>query len=229
MFNRLINTWNGQVDQYIVLNNFSKKIFIQGGIDSNLITVKPNFINDDPGFSTSSGNYFFYAGRLEKNKGVELLYQTFSSLQSDLKIAGSGDLYPDKEYPNILFLGQVSKSKILDLIKDSIAIIYPTFLYENMPMLILEAFACGKCVIATNIGAVREMIQDGFNGLLFNAGDKNHLTEKIKWVLEHPSEVKIICENARLSYERYYSSESNYNELMKVYLKCINLKSNGKN
>jgi len=225
MFHRFINTWNSQIDQYIVLNNFSKKIFIECGIDKNLLTIKPNFIFNDPGISNNDGAYFFYAGRLDKFKGVNVLYKAFEDLNYDLKIAGTGNSYPSKEIPNIEFLGQVSHDEILCLIKNSYLVIYPTLLFENMPMLIIEAFACGKCVIASNVGASKEMVEDGFNGLLFNPNDIKHLIEKLVWSIQNRDMIKTMSRNARLTYEKFYSKESNYTQLLNIYTNSLNRKN----
>jgi spore maturation protein CgeB len=90
-----------------------------------------------------------------------------------------------------------------------------------MPMAIVEAFACGKPVIASRLGTMAEMIEDGKTGLLFNPGDVVDLTLKIQWAIDHPEGIKEMGLNARKQYEEKYTSEKNYELLMNIYEHAI--------
>ncbi len=86
-----------------------------------------------------------------------------------------------------------------------------------MPMTIIEAFACGKPVIASRLGAMEEMIEDGKTGLLFEPGNPNDLSEKINWAVNHPTEIRDMSKNARKEFLKKYTSDNNFNRLMEIY------------
>jgi len=89
----------------------------------------------------------------------------------------------------------------------------PSIWYENAPLTIQEAFLAKIPVIATNLGGMREFVQDGVNGLLFRPRDAADLREKIRQIIDHPAlveqlgkrapTVKTITEDAVTMAERY--------------------------
>jgi PEP-CTERM/exosortase A-associated glycosyltransferase len=78
----------------------------------------------------------------------------------------------------------------------------------------LEAMALKKIVIASNVGGMKELIQDGKTGILFKAGDVSELAQKCLYVLDHLSEVKKMGEEAR----SYVLKERNWLDISKRYL-----------
>ena len=82
---------------------------------------------------------------------------------------------------------------------------------------IAEAFACSLPVVASRLGAMRELIEDGVTGLHFQPVDPADLAAKVRWAAENPSDMRRMGENARRVYEDRYTPESNYRELMAIY------------
>jgi hypothetical protein len=64
-YHRVLGTWQSQVDLFICLSEFSRSKFIESGLDSAKIVVKPNYISD-PGIGSHSGEYIVFAGRLSR-------------------------------------------------------------------------------------------------------------------------------------------------------------------
>jgi glycosyltransferase involved in cell wall biosynthesis len=98
--------------------------------------------------------------------------------------------------------------------------VMPAVCYENFPMAIREAFACGKPVIASNLGAMAELVEDQKTGLLFEPGNPEDLAEKMKWMVEHESECIDMGKNARKVFEQKYTAEKNFEILMNIYNKA---------
>ena len=223
-------TWKNIVDAYICLTEFTKKKFIQGGLPQNKLYVKPNFMHDFNKINSDRQDYFFSIGRLDETKGIKTLISAFRKFNSTkLKVAGTGPLAKllSEETNNIEYIGQQQHSKILELLSRSIALVFPSVWYEGMPMSIVEAFAYSKPVIASRLGAMSEMIENGKTGLLFEPGSAEDLSQKIKWAYEHKEEMKQMGINARKVYEEKYTAERNYSLLMDIYKKAIeNSKSN---
>ncbi len=88
---------------------------------------------------------------------------------------------------------------------------------EPFPYVMLESGLFKKPFIGARTGGIEEFIDDGKNGLLFETQNVNQLVEKIKYVLNHPKEAKILGENLYLKVKEYSSSEKYYASLSKIY------------
>jgi len=223
---RKLSTWNTRIDAYIALTNFSKRKFVEGGLPENKICVKPNFHLESFEVNYNIQNHFLFAGRLDITKGITVLIDSQRMIGNEIKIYIAGD-GPNKEEiissqsSTFTYLGQIPNKNLVEKIKNSIALVFPSIWYEGMPMTIVEAFACGKPVIASNLGAMAEIIEDGRTGLLFKPGDSEDLAEKINWANEHKEEMRQMGINARKEYEEKYTAEKNYKILMDIYEKAI--------
>ncbi|HDM08882.1 MAG TPA: glycosyltransferase, partial [Candidatus Omnitrophica bacterium] len=77
--------------------------------------------------------------------------------------------------------------------------------------------ACGVPVIASNIGAMAEIVEHGRTGLLFEPGNPEDLADKVAWAWNHPEKMAEMGREARKEYERKYTAEKNYEMLMEIY------------
>ena len=222
--NKKWDTWNTKIDSYIALTEFAKNKFIEGGLPEDKLKVKPNFLSEDPGTNYDIQNHFLFAGRLDVTKGVNVLLDSLQFFHEGMKIllAGDGPLKSAVQNSSkVKYLGQLDRIELIKKLHASVALIFPSIWYEGMPMLIVEAFACGKPVIASNLGSMAELIQDGKTGLLFDPGNATDLAEKINWAYLHKEEMKQMGINARKEYEQKYTAERNYDMLMKIYNEAI--------
>jgi glycosyltransferase involved in cell wall biosynthesis len=86
-----------------------------------------------------------------------------------------------------------------------------------VPLVVLEAFACGLPVIASDSGALAEITRDRGTGLLFRPGDAQDLARTVRWAFDHPAELAAMRIEARREYEAKYTPERNYTMLMEIY------------
>jgi len=86
-----------------------------------------------------------------------------------------------------------------------------------MPLTIAEAFTCGVPVVASRIGSMIELVEDGRTGLHFAPGDPADLAAKVEWAWTHPKEMEEMGLAARREYETKYTAEQNYDALMRIY------------
>ncbi|RZJ83042.1 MAG: glycosyltransferase, partial [Chryseobacterium sp.] len=190
-----------------VLTNNSLDIF-KGSkpiIDSKKIQVKPNFIEDIAlDAAPKRLNQFLYVGRLSQEKGIDVLLDAFATLPYQLIIIGDGPLKSKVEnyctlHRNITNLGFQPKPIIIkELIKTS-ALIFPSIWLETFGLTIIEAFATGTPVIASNQGSASLLIKDGFNGLHFKPENIKDLQRIVtKWV-----NLKILFNNYFLYVRRF--------------------------
>lgn len=227
IFHRLIKTWQKQVSIYLVATEFYRKKFIDAGLPADKIVVKPYFVEDRGGKENKEGDYVLFIGRLSPEKGILTLLKAWQSLNGiPLKIRGEGILLDQviriieghELGSTIEILKRLNKEQLYSLIKRARFLIIPSEgFYETFGLVILEAFSCGIPVIASRIGVMTEIVQDGKNGLHFNAGDENDLAQKIRFLWENSSQSERMGKEARKSYEEKYSSDRNYDLLKGVY------------
>jgi glycosyltransferase involved in cell wall biosynthesis len=90
-----------------------------------------------------------------------------------------------------------------------------------MPLAILEAFACGVPTIATRLGGMREMIDDGHNGLLVAPGDSAGIATRVRWLFDSESESAELSRAARTEYEAHHTAAANCTQLIDIYQQAI--------
>lgn len=226
---RLRKTWQNDVDVYVAATEFSRQKLIEGGLPAQRIVVKPNFLDSAPPVETSDGNYCLFIGRLVEEKGVSTMLSAWARLEMTipLRIAGSGTMEDlvrttAAEDEVIQPLGNLTRPMVLEQMHHAQVLIFPSLWYEGLPVTLVEALACGLPVIASRLGAMAEIIEDGRTGLLFNPGDVADLATKVKWAWSHPDDMRLMGANARAAYEAKYTPERNHAMLIDIYENAIN-------
>ena len=225
-FEKITKIYLKNVDYFIAPSRFLRDKYIENGFPAAKIIFLPPFINISqfaPRFSP--GKYILYFGRLHPQKGVRLLVDAVAGLpQVKLKIVGSGEekqeltrLIKEKKLENVKLLGEKSSAILKKIISQSAFVIVPSLSYENAPLAVLEAFASGKPVIASNLGGLPELIQDQKTGLLFRPGDKKDLKRQILNLYSRPILIRNMGLAARLLIEKEFSPVKHYQALIRVY------------
>ena len=226
---KLIGTWKNKVAVFITLNEFSRSKLLYSSlkIPAEKMITKPNFVPDPGEGNEHREDFFLFAGRIVKEKGVLILARAFINMpEQKIVIIGDG---PEKDlleqefqkYPNISFTGQLDKSQVKMYMKKCKAFICPSIWYEGAPLTIIEAFATGTPVIASRLGSMAESITDGFNGLHFTAGDANDLQNKVRIFLKETESNKMFYKNARQTYLEKYHPDIHYNAILNIYENAI--------
>ena len=79
---------------------------------------------------------------------------------------------------------------------------------DNLPTVIIEAFSIGIPVIASNSGGIPDMIEDDYNGLLFDKEDEKAMANKMISFFENPVKAKILGDNAKDFFNMHYNIET---------------------
>ncbi|NJR59657.1 MAG: glycosyltransferase family 4 protein [Cyanobacteria bacterium CRU_2_1] len=227
---RTLKTWLSQVDLFIALTEFARQKFIASGFPPEKIIVKPNFVHPDPGVGEGKGGYALYVGRLSAEKGLDTLLAAWEQLGGilPLKIVGDGSLSEQvmaatKRLHHVEWLGRKSMKEVHDLMGGATVLIFPSKWYETFGRVAVEAFAKGTPVIASNIGAIAEVVEPGRTGLHFNPGDPDDLANQVKWALENPAKLSQMRSEARAEFEAKYTATQNYEKLMEIYSKAMTM------
>ena len=126
-------------------------------------------------------NYFLAVGRLLPYKRFDLIIKAFNYLGWPIKIIGAGreeNRLKKMAKNNVEFLGKVSDQQLIDLYAHSRALIFPQ--EEDFGLVVVEALASGKPVIAFGAGGALETVRDGENGIFFNHQTENSLIQALK-------------------------------------------------
>jgi len=220
---------------YISPSKILKEQLVSAGIKSE-IKVIPNPL--DTAFSGVQPNYnnkecFLYAGGLLDIKGVNVLLEAFKNLPENIELRIIGEGIQEKNYKqfvtennlkNIKFLGAKNRKELIEEYQNCIALIVPSNWFEIFGMINIEAGINGKPVIASNIGGIPEIIEDGVNGLLFEPGNVEQLKDCI---LKYWNNSELVKKHGKNAYQKViskYTEEKYYNELLEVYEEVLNEK-----
>jgi glycosyltransferase involved in cell wall biosynthesis len=164
-----------------------------------------------------------YTGVLIPRKGVEYLIKAFAQIAKDFRqarlvIVGSNE---NKSYTTELkkqveqlglheqvqFLPPMSQSELAKQMSEARVFVLPST-SEGLGRVVFEAMASGTPVIGSRVGGIPDMVDDGVTGFLVPPGNEQALAEKLRWMLEHPEEAKVMGERSRVTAERIFSTEA---------------------
>jgi glycosyltransferase involved in cell wall biosynthesis len=179
------------VNTTIALNSFARRRLIMAGFTPERVVMLPNMVDiptcqADPGH----GTYMIFSGRMCPEKGVStLLAAARQTPDIEIRLLGDGPtcaLYRDSAPPNAKFLGQLPQDLVFEQYRGAKCVVVPSQLFEGCPLVILEAMSHGLPVIASRIGGLPELVEDGSNGLLFEPGDASELAAKMRFLWSEP-------------------------------------------
>jgi glycosyltransferase involved in cell wall biosynthesis len=215
------------IDSFISPSQFLAQKVLEAGIPKERIQVIPNFLvgleEIEP--SQQHQDYYLYSGRLSSEKGLMTLLKAFRQVpRAQLRIAGEGMLksqietyIADHQMKNVTMLGYLQQDELHVQLMNATALILPSIWYENQPMSIIEAFAAGKPVIASNLGGIPEMVIDGENGFLFPPGNEEALARLINRFQSTPDPLSLAGCKARTDALSRYGTTRHLNSLMALY------------
>jgi glycosyltransferase involved in cell wall biosynthesis len=224
---RWLGTYERCVDIVLAPSRFVKDKLIENGWDAERIQVLPHFQNVPEGTVPHPGKTgaILYFGRLSREKGIPDLLAAigrFPHLQ--LVIAGDGPVRSELEgfaagsgLTNVSFVGHVSGSSLDELISRSQFTVFPSHAYETFGKSILESFALGRAVIASDLGSRRELVQEGETGLLYRVGSVDQLAAAIAFLSERPELSQQMGESARQLVIERHSQNQHFLALSSIY------------
>lgn len=221
------------VDQFICTCEFSKNKLIEGGIPADKIVCVPTFIDATqitPSYEHDK--YFLFLGRMAHQKGTIYAIEAMKYLKDTdyvLKITGQiSDSAEDQKLwsyikennleNKVVFTGFKHGKDLEELISGATCIVCPAIWYENMPNTVIEAYAYGKPVVASRVGSLAEIVEEGKTGFLFEMKNAEDLADKCRRFIDNPMLCSELGKNARMVCESKYNVEMHMNKVF-AYLK----------
>jgi glycosyltransferase involved in cell wall biosynthesis len=206
-----------------------RMVFIHNGVDlSELKSV--------PGTRTSpNGNPFVLCVAMHnEKKGIDVLLRAFAHLHDtrpDLRLvlAGDGPLREQLEdlaaslnlRDKVEFRGRQTRTQVANLLHDCEVFVLPSR-SEPFGIVLIEAMACGKPVVATTAGGIPEIVENGKNGLLVQPDDPRALAEALIKVLSDTDLQKTIASNGLSTARKRFRAEDTGAAYESVYAGLLN-------
>jgi glycosyltransferase involved in cell wall biosynthesis len=212
-----------KVSKFVALTEFAKSKYIEMGIPSSKIRIKPNFTKDYANSTQDVLNEGLYVGRLSKEKGIDVLVQAIELVPNfTLHVVGDGPLMGLVEnHPQIQYYGWQDQSIISQLMATCSFLIMPSMWYEGLPRTLIEAYAHGLPIISSRIGSLKDLIDDGKTGYLFEPGDSISLARLIESALTNQEKMLSFRKNCVELYKSHFSAKVNYKILINIYANTI--------
>jgi glycosyltransferase involved in cell wall biosynthesis len=171
---------------------------------------------------------FSFIGHLGRHKGVQTIIDALQYVETKdrvkLNLVGEGELKSELEKiakkagvkKLVRFWGQVENRRIEKVYANTDVLILPSLWPENQPVTITEAMACSLPVIASRIGGIPELVEDGKTGYLFDAGNPQDLALKMSLFLADPSKISKYGDNGFKKIKQY-TFENQVDNIIKLY------------
>lgn len=170
------------------------------------------------------GGPVVFAGRLSPEKGVDTLIDAVGRIGATLEVAGDGPELPvlsrqaEARAPGLVrFHGRLGKDAVLELFRSAGVVAAPSVWFENQPLTILEALACGTPVVASGLGGIPELIEPGRDGALVPARDPAALAEALRGLLAAPDRSLAMGAAGRAKVASAFDPASHLDRLERIY------------
>jgi glycosyltransferase involved in cell wall biosynthesis len=170
-----------------------------------------------------------YVGNLGVDKGLPFLLLALSDIvrcfpATRLTIVGSGPQQAELEAmvharqldDHVAFLGRIPHDQVPLLMHEADVFVFPS-LSEATPRAVMEAMAMALPVVATRVGGIPEMIEDGVSGRLVQPGSAPELVDAIMWIFRHPEWIKTVEQRARQHVVNHYTLERHIEQMVALH------------
>jgi len=230
-------------DLYISLTNQMKKDLTLLGIPENKIRLLPNGIDVHffhPG-PQKEDDLILFVGRITFGKGLHVLLESLAYLKRPIRLVIIGPADWNSKYFNYVlrliekenkrkmhlveYLGERNQENLVEWYQRASIFVLPPVGYEAMGVVYLEALACGTPVIATDVGGISEVVNDGENGYIVKPNDAIELANAIESLLDNGAIRKKLGQQGRKWVTENFSIEKSVHSLSRIYEDCLNSKT----
>lgn len=213
---RAAGTWRAGVDRFIALTGFARAKAIQAGLPEDRVAISGNVV-EDPGVPAERPREgLLFVGRLSVEKGIEVLLEAAARAGVAIDIAGDGPLAGSvRGHGQARWLGRLDAAGVHAAMGRTRALVVPSIYYEGFPMVIAEAYARGLPVIASRLGSLAELVEDGVTGLHAAPGHAADLAATL--ARAGTLDLATMGRAARRRYEASMTPEHGARRLLAVY------------
>ena len=226
-FHKWLHTYERCVDRFLAPSQFVRDKLVENGWDAKKIEVLYHFqrVPEEAPIAPVGDAPILYFGRLSQEKGISDLMRAMRRLpRIRLRLAGDGllraeleKLADELELRNVEFLGHVQGAELGRLIAESLFTVLPSHAYETMGKSILESYALGRPVVASDLGSRREVVIHRKTGLLFQSGNVEQLADAISFLYDRPELALEMGSAGRDLVRERHAPEAHYRAVLRIY------------
>jgi len=220
------------IDTYIAPSAFVREKMVAFGIPADRVVVKPHFLPDTAppaGHERGAAPYALFVGRLDRYKGVQTLIESWRRLADErgeprLHVIGGGPLEAGlraRAGRAVRFLGAQDAVATARELAGCRLVVVPSECYETFGLVVLEAFRAGKPVVASRIGALPGLVEEGRGGLLFEPGNAGDLARAVSALWNDSERCAAVGRHNRHTFEQEYTQGRNVDRLVDLYTETI--------
>ena len=223
---RWLGTYEKCVDLVLAPSRFAAEKLAEHGWKS-AIEVLPHFqhVGAESAPAIQAGAPVVYFGRLSAEKGVaDVLHAMKLAPHLRLRIAGDGpqrgeleDLARELQLRNVEFVGHRNGDELDRLIASSAFTVFPSHAYEILGKSILESYAWGRAVVASDLGSRREFVHQSETGLLYPPGDVGRLADALCSLNKEPELAARMGATGRALVREHHAPAKYFARLMQLY------------
>ena len=232
-FHRWLRTYERCVDLFLAPSQFVRSKLVAAGFSAHKIEVLPHFqtLPAEERIKADEG-YVLYFGRLSPEKGVSELLRAMVRLPHiPLIIVGDGPerarlewIARDLNLGNVCFVGAVHGAQLEEIIAGCCFSVFPSHAYETLGKSILESYAWGRPVIASDLGSRRELVEHGVTGLLYPVGDREQLAGAIGLLFERADLADKMGAAGRQRLQQKHDPARCMDALQEIYFRLVSRK-----
>lgn len=209
------------VTRFITPSRFVAQWLSELGVPAEKMQIVSNFV-PIPSQATepARGTYVGFVGRFCPEKGIDVLMSAARKSQLPFRMAGDYRAMPEfvaSAPQNVAFPGGLSSAQVADFYRQARISVVPSTVQESFGLVAAEAMSHGLPVIASKIGGLAEIVEDGVTGFLVNPGDSDQLAEKIHYLWSNPDRCTRMGQAGRQKVMREFSIDQYYLHLMSAY------------
>ena len=222
-YHRSIGTWDRRVDAFFTPSEFARQLMAKSILEAQKVHTKLNFVFPDRGPGSGAGKFALYVGRISREKGIETLAEAWTKYKPHLplKVVGQGESKHLRsallESGRVEMLGWQSQEEVLELMAEATCLILPSRWYETFGRTMAEALSRGTPVVASNLGAMAELVRHEETGFLFPPGDAAALAQSVNRIAEDTPGTQCMRERARRDFLARFTRDRSYRQLQTIY------------
>lgn len=222
LFGRL----SARADRFITPSRAMRGKLIEGGMPSERVFHIPHFVEyEQVAPSDEAGDYMLFFGRMVAHKGIGLFLDAARlAPEVPCKAVGGGPLeeparrrVKEEGIRNVEILGHCEGERLWELLRGARSVVVPSQWHEPFGLVILEAMAAARAVIASNIAGPAELVEDGGTGLLFNPFSPEDLAGAMRRLWRDADAARAMGRAGRRRVEESYGPELHYRRMMKHF------------
>lgn len=223
----------GGFDHYMPISSFVKRRLMKEGIKEGSVTVIPNIVEIERFLSrppeSNQVPRILYLGQYSEYKGPQVLLKALCGLEAPYECSfyGSGPLrdemieYIKKNRLSARIFDEVPQGRVHELYASHDIIVFPSLVAEAFGRVAVESMASGKPVIASAVGGVTDIVEDGITGFLYPPGNVEALSHALQKLVSDGSLRREFGRRAQKVATERYSAEAVTKKVLDVYRKIL--------